>query len=167
MRVFSFFLACSFLCIDLTVGNVGHICARIQVGLACPYTRREFMSLHRHRRFFSLGILLAFLAGCLLPVQACYAVTAAVVHPGCPDCPQPSGAPDTCHCASMAAAHAMLLPATATPARSVAQHASAFVATSHRVAPPAQLRAVTPPPERPPGYPSASALNIRFCTFQN
>ncbi len=122
-------------------------------------------ALHRHRRLFSVCILIAFLAGWVLP-QTCLAARASMVaQSACPHCPTP--ADHKCcgtHCCEAVAAS--VVPSMAAPTHSLDK---AFPAPAlHQDFSYSLQPANTPltPSGSPPAYPPPNTLNIRFCTFQ-
>jgi hypothetical protein len=122
-------------------------------------------ALRKHRRLFSVWILIAFMAGWVLP-QACFAAHAGMAAPAtCPDCPPP--ADHSCcgsHCC--AAIAASMVPSMAAPAQSLdkAFPTPALVLDcTYRLQP---TKVSLTPLGRPPAYSPPNTINIRLCTFQ-
>lgn len=120
-------------------------------------------ALHRFRRLFAVGILLAFTAAWVLPAQACGAMGASGTSSSHADC----GCPDPSHCGQTMAADcaASMLPAAA-PVQSLDKAASLPILVPDYSLRPVPERAVAAPAGRVPLYSPPSTVSIRFCTFQ-
>ena len=122
----------------------------------------------RRRRLLAAGLLLAFLASGILPVQACLAATSEVAaQTACPDCASPCCGADRHCCATVAAAcGAAMIPATVVTARALSKATPAATGPLDLLLRSAPAADVVMRAERPPAYSPPSALNIRFCRFQ-
>ena len=118
--------------------------------------------LHKHRRLFAIGILLACMASWVLPAQACLAGGDVSAQSTCADCTSPCCNPGTTMAAGCTAS---MLPAVAAPSPSLdkAVHAPAMAVTFPVFA---STAVPTAPPRYPQVYRSPASVSIRFCTFQ-
>lgn len=123
--------------------------------------------LHKHRRLYAVGILLAFLAAWVLPVQAGVVAAAhATSQPSCPDCPTPCSSGDCC--ATMAAVcGATAQPVVAAQSLSPAKALPAPALHPGFAPQPDSIEIALAPPEWASSHTRPTTLNIRFCTFQN